>query len=88
MKHGLALGIIHVLCLHIVEFEEFVCCSLVIVFNGLPERIMHALLIAEVGGVLVADVLIAAALFGAEGSLNLEVFLVFDGRILYDLVIV
>jgi len=88
MKHSLALRIVHVLGFHIVEFEEFVSCSLVIVLNGLPERVVHALLVAEEGGIFVADFLIASALLGAEISLDFEVFLVFDGRILYDLVIV
>lgn len=88
MQHRLALGVVHILRLDIVELEELVSCSLVVVLDGLPERVVHTLLVAEVGAVLVADVLVAAAFLGSEIGHDLEVLFVFDGRILYDLVIV
>lgn len=88
VQHRLALGVVHILRLDIVELEELVSCSLVVVLDGLPERVVHTLLVAEVGAVLVADVLVAAAFLGAQVGLDLEVLFVFDGRILYDLVIV
>lgn len=92
MEHRLPEGVIHVLGLDIVELEEFVGRWLVIRLDGLPELFVHSVDVGvtESGAILVLDVIVFAALGSCRKvRLDLEVFgFGFDGRILYDLVIV
>ena len=45
VQHGLPLGIVHVLLFNLVESQETLGCCDVVVFYGVPKRLVHAVAI-------------------------------------------